>query len=266
MDFLQAWGQLQDLEAWLLKDQNQDEEELSDWLLTPPTVAMDAVLDAERWQQVLKPFEETWSSNDWLLESVPAADCTSCCQAPKAMEIENLGQLKCLKTPSAPAVTLEAWLQQVAPVQQTCRANEPCSTYADCVCDENCGKDALNRWLLQQEGRDKNGVSLNKNAPPTSSYRDQEQKVQAILEAWLHPSTCRPSPPTTCESPEETLNVRRSQFLSPFTRPLNPDLWVHPDATPGSGGSAKEEEEADKWLLKKKVVSRIRLRRLTSGS
>lgn len=213
MDFLQAWGQLKDLEAWLLQDQNQvsrertssscsstfsiekideseflteDEEELSDWLVTPPTVATATVLDAERWRQVLKPFEETWSSSEWLLESLPAADCTACCQTPKAMEIENLGQLKCLKTPAAPTVTLEAWLQQVAPVQQTCRANEPCSTYADCVCDENCGKEALNHWLLQQDGHDKNGVPLSKNAPPTSSHRAQEQKVRLNHKRSIH--------------------------------------------------------------------------------
>uniref|UniRef100_A0A3Q3BEF0 Nuclear receptor coactivator 4 n=2 Tax=Kryptolebias marmoratus TaxID=37003 RepID=A0A3Q3BEF0_KRYMA len=282
VDFLQAWGQLRDLEAWLLKDQNQvsrertnsncsstfsiekideseliadeHEEELGDWFVTPPTITTEVVSDTERWCRVLKPFEETWSSSEWLSEAGhPAADCTSCCQTTKALEIENLGQLKCLKTPPAspaPAATLESWLQQVAPVQQTCRANEPCSTYADCICNENCGKEALNCWLLQQEGRDKNGVPLTKNAPPTSSHRDQEQKVQAILEAWLHP--CTTSPLTNWVSPEETLRrVHSSQFLSPFHSPLNPDIWVLPDMTPGSGGPICPAEESDKWLLKK---------------
>lgn len=73
-------------------------------------------------------------------------------------------------------------------------------------------------------------------------------QVQAIMEAWLHPSTCRPSPPTDCAGPEDKVKVHSSQFLSPFSRPLNPDLWVLPDTTPGSA----EEEEADKWLLKKR--------------
>lgn len=223
MDFLQAWGQLRELEAWLLQDQapvsrertssscsssfsiekideleltispeEEEEEELSDWLITPPTAAMETMTDAERWQRVLKPFGDSWSSSDWLLESGrPPADCSSCCQTTKAVEIENLGQLKCLKTPPAPSPTspaspappqaLEAWLQQVVPVQQTCRANEVCSSYADCVCEENCGKNALSLWLLRQDGRDKNGVQVApptaKNTPPTLHHREQEQKV-----------------------------------------------------------------------------------------
>lgn len=235
VDFLQAWGQLRDLEAWLIQDQTpvyrertnsscsssfsiekideseftitpeEEEEELSDWLITPPTVAMETMSDAERWRQVLKPFEGGWSFSDWLAgSSRPPADCSSCCQTTKAVEIENLGQLKCLKTPptSGPAsptspappateAALEAWLQQVVPVQQTCRANEVCSTYSDCVCEENCGREALSLWLLRQDGRDKNGVPVAKNAPPTAKnappttkntpptlhLREQEQKV-----------------------------------------------------------------------------------------
>lgn len=243
MDFLQAWGQLRDLEAWLLQDhtpvsrerttsscsssfsiekidesefidspeEEEGEEELSDWLITPTTAAMETMSDAERWRQVLKPFADSWSSSEWLAgSSRPAADCSSCCQTTKAMEIENLGQLKCLKTPppsspasptTAPPAALEAWLQQVVPLQQTCKANEVCSTYSDCVCDENCGKEALSLWLLQQDGRDKNGVPVaknatptttntppitkntlpyTKNAPPTLHHREQEQKVSCL--------------------------------------------------------------------------------------
>ncbi|XP_041866207.1 nuclear receptor coactivator 4 isoform X2 [Melanotaenia boesemani] len=316
MDFLQAWGQLRDLEAWLLQDQNQnpvirertnsssssssisiekidesefiipfeeEEEELSDWLITPPTVAVETRSDAERWRRVLKPFEDGWSSSEWLVEP-PRQECSSCCQTSSAIEIENLGQLKCLKTPpistptsptTAPAASLEAWLQTVVPVKQNCRANEPCSTYGDCVCEENCGKEALSRWLLQQEGRDKNGVPVAKNAPPTAKnipptmfHREQEQKVQAILEAWLHPSTtssCRTSPPTAWVTPEEnTKMVHSSQFQpsssSPFQHPLDPNLWVLPGKTsaPESGGPACPAEE-DKWLLKKRSQAQERL-------
>uniref|UniRef100_A0A1A8E6Z9 Nuclear receptor coactivator 4 n=1 Tax=Nothobranchius kadleci TaxID=1051664 RepID=A0A1A8E6Z9_NOTKA len=295
VDFLQAWGQLKDLEAWLLRDQNQvsrerscsscsstfsiekideseftdcsaDEEEveLTDWLVTPSTVAMET--DAERWRSVLKPFEETWLSSEWLVEASHApTDCSSCCQTTKAMEIENLGNLKCLKTPPplsptfpTPVDPLESWLQQVAPLQQTCKANEPCSTYASCVCEENCGKEALSRWLLQQEGRDKNGVSVTKKAPPTPFHREQEQKVQAILEAWLHPSTssCRASPPTGGARSEENLKKKALSSLSPFQHSLVPDHWV----MPGSGGSAHpEEEKDDKWLLKKRSQTQERL-------
>ncbi|GLD73476.1 nuclear receptor coactivator 4 isoform X1, partial [Lates japonicus] len=141
VDFLQAWGQLRDLEAWLLRDQisvrerssscsssfsiekideseftvspeeEEEGEELSDWLITPPTTAMEMASDAERWRQVLKPFEDGWACSDWLVGSSRPADCSSCCQTSRAMEIENLGQLKCLKTPELEYVFISVlWL------------------------------------------------------------------------------------------------------------------------------------------------------------
>ncbi|XP_023258394.1 nuclear receptor coactivator 4 isoform X1 [Seriola lalandi dorsalis] len=355
VDFLQAWGQLRDLEAWLLRDQapvsrertssscsssssfsiekideseftvtpeeeeeEGGEEELNDWLITPPTVAMEAISDAERWRQVLKPFEDGWACTDWLAgSSPPAGDCSSCCQTTKALEIENLGQLKCLKTPPAtspasspttpappavaPVTALEAWLQQAVPVQQTCRANELCSAYSECVCEENCGKEALNVWLLQQDGRDKNGVPVVKNAPatekntptplktapPTLHHREQEQKVQAILEAWLHPtktsSSSSSSSSSSCRTPLKALTSSLSGWVAPETEkasredhssdfkpssslfqcPLDPELWVLPGKTqtpaPGSGGQPHPAEEEDKWLLKKRSQAQERL-------
>ncbi|CAJ1066520.1 nuclear receptor coactivator 4 isoform X2 [Xyrichtys novacula] len=353
MDFMQAWGQLKDLEVWLLQDQQtpvsrertnsscsssfsiekidesefiaypdeyeEDEDKMSDWLITPSPVPVDTMSDAERWRRVLKPFENNWSSSDWLVgPSPPSADCSSCCQTSKAVEIENLGQLKCLKTPptSSPVtptpttspMALEAWLQQVAPLQQTCKANEVCSTYSACICDENCGKEALGLWLLKQDGRDKNGVknspSPAKNAPPTSvksippttvknapptnakntlptiKRREQEEKVQAILEAWLHPantsSSCRVPLQALTSSlsgwvvPEEEKASREehsSQFkssssssssssLSPFQHPLDPGLWVLPaQLSPPAQGSESQHSSTvkeDKWLLRKK--------------
>ncbi|XP_074531470.1 nuclear receptor coactivator 4 isoform X2 [Halichoeres trimaculatus] len=351
MDFMQAWGQLRDLEAWLLQDQQtpvsrerttsscsssfsiekideseflvspeeeeEDEDKMSDWLITPSPVPMDTVSDAERWRRVLKPFEGDWSSSEWLVESSPPAqDCSSCCQTTKAVEIENLGQLKCLKTPptstpATPATTpaaLEAWLQQVVPLQQTCKANEVCSTYSACVCEENCGKEALSQWLLRQDGRDKNGVPVTKNAsssaknspsttpknaPPTTpknvslttskntspplNVMEQEQKVQAILEAWLHPANTSSSS-SSCRLPLQALTTslsgwvvpeeekasreeHSSQFKSsssssPFQHPLDPGLWVLPVQCPPAQGSESQPqppaEEEDKWLLKKR--------------
>ncbi|XP_035028992.1 nuclear receptor coactivator 4 isoform X2 [Hippoglossus stenolepis] len=300
VDFLEAWGQLRDLEAWLLQDQapvsrgraisscsssfsiekideseftiNPDEEELSDWLITPPTDAMETMSNAEQWRQVLKPFNDGWSSSDWLAgSSRPAADCSSCCQTTRAVEIENLGQLKCLKTPppsspasthtpvTPPAAVLEAWLQQAVPVQQTCRANEVCSAYSDCVCEENCGREALTMWLLQQDGRDKNGVPVAKDAPPTTknppsavkntppALYNREQKVHAILDAWLHPSSpCSRLLPLTAPLsdwlvPDEEKATREED--SSVFKPASPSPSR---SLPWSGG-----RHDDKWLLKK---------------
>ncbi|XP_023819000.1 nuclear receptor coactivator 4 isoform X1 [Oryzias latipes] len=274
-DFLHAWGQLLDLEAWLLQDQNwvsrerttsssssstfsiekidesefnvpEEEGDLDDWLVTPPLAATDGLSDAERWRSVLRPFQDSWVSSEWLVEASPSTpNCTSCCQSSSAVEIENLGQLKCLKSPPAvgptpaisapPVPTVEAWLQQVAPLQQTCRANEPCSSYSECVCEDNCGKEALSRWLLKQEGRDKNGVLLSKNSSAPQQHKEHEHKVQAILEAWLHPSTGK-APPGS----------------SPFQFPLNPELWVLPKAPGSEVAPHPVEDLEDKWLLRKR--------------
>uniref|UniRef100_A0A3P9IJR7 Nuclear receptor coactivator 4 n=1 Tax=Oryzias latipes TaxID=8090 RepID=A0A3P9IJR7_ORYLA len=230
-DFLHAWGQLLDLEAWLLQDQNwvsrerttssssssstfsiekidesefnvpEEEGDLDDWLVTPPLAATDGLSDAERWRSVLRPFQDSWVSSEWLVEASPSTpNCTSCCQSSSAVEIENLGQLKCLKSPPAvgpapaisapPVPTVEAWLQQVAPLQQTCRANEPCSSYSECVCEDNCGKEALSRWLLKQEGRDKNGVLLSKNSSAPQQHKEHEHKECLVLPAVCDLFSC----------------------------------------------------------------------------
>ncbi|XP_005951401.1 nuclear receptor coactivator 4 isoform X1 [Haplochromis burtoni] len=319
MNFMKAWGQLRDLEAWLIQDHSPnrersvsscsssfsiekidemelsaaaEEEELNDWLVTPPTAAMETMSDAERWQRVFKPFEESWSTNDWLSPvSRSIGDCSSCCQTISAVEIENLGKLKCLKTtptsgttsPTSPApvsmpASLEVWLQKTPPTLQTCRANELCSAYSACVCEENCGKDALSRWLLQQEDRDKNGVP--KNTPPTAKdatatpfHREQEQKVQAILEAWLHPSTGS----TPSSSPLQAFTSSLSGWVaaeeekasreengsssSLFQSPLETDLWLFPRKSPAPDSAVppQEEEEEDKWLLRKRSQAQERL-------
>ncbi|XP_005462300.1 nuclear receptor coactivator 4 isoform X1 [Oreochromis niloticus] len=318
MDFMKAWGQLRDLEAWLIQDHSpnrersvsscsssfsiekidemelaaEEEEELNDWLVTPPTAAMETMSDAERWQHVFKPFEESWSADDWLSPaSRSIGNCSSCCQTISAVEIENLGQLKCLKTtptsgttsPTSPAAvsmpaSLEMWLQKTSPTLQTCRANELCSAYSACVCEDNCGKEALSRWLLQQEDRDKNGVPKNtlptaKNAPATPFHREQEQKVQAILEAWLHPrtgSTPSSSPLQAFTSSlsgwvaaeeEKASREENGSSLSLFQSPLETDLWLFPRKSPAPAAppQEEEEEEEDKWLLRKRSQAQERL-------
>ncbi|KAJ0003835.1 hypothetical protein NQD34_010049, partial [Periophthalmus magnuspinnatus] len=115
-----AWGQLLDLEAWLVKEtaplsssnpshddglssrgrsiscstsssfEEIDQSELS-------SEEMDQSEACESWGAVLRPFEDHWDSSDWLLPR----DCSSCKRPQSAVEIENLGnalgKLRCLK-------------------------------------------------------------------------------------------------------------------------------------------------------------------------
>lgn len=318
-NFFKAWGQVNDLEAWLvqeavplsdgLSDRGRSSscsscfsfEEINESELTEAEGAGPVVADTlgevpvarETWSTVLRPFDERWESCDWLLRE----DCSSC-KHPTSLEIENLGLLHCLKakpsstTDHAPhkspdqtpnktknqdsnktnptQAALEAWLQQVVPVEKVCRANECCSSLRSCVCEENCGRDALSQWLLKQDGRDKNGVLLKdtttapKGTPtaardtPTDkttpySFTEREQKVQAILQAWLHPMLSNPASLTY----NEEKAMREASSL--FQRPLQANDWVLPPKTPAnkmpepSPNSAHISPEDDKWLLKKRT-------------
>lgn len=101
-------------------------------------------------------------------------------------------------------------------------------------------------------------------------------QVQAILEAWLHPTR------STSRTPLQTLSPSLSAWVAPgeekasreelsssfkgptsslFQCPLKPELWVLPGKTlspgPGSGGQLSPAEEDDKWLLRKRSQAHV---------